>query len=100
MPYQDASFGCILLLDVFEHLGFEDQPKALTEIHRILKPGGIFIASIPNLTHLNSRFRLMFFGRIDRSDNEINHRGERTLDENRALLENAGFRIGRVKVLH
>jgi len=44
MPFKDESFDVVLLLDVFEHLSFMDQPKALKEIHRVLiggLPGGI-----------------------------------------------------------
>lgn len=40
MPYKDASFGAVLLLDVFEHLGYADQPRALSEIRRVLPGGG------------------------------------------------------------
>jgi len=36
MPFKDESFDVVLLLDVFEHLSFTDQPKALKEIHRVL----------------------------------------------------------------
>jgi SAM-dependent methyltransferase len=96
MPYKDASFDAILLLDVFEHLGYADQPKALSEIRRVLRGGGRLIASIPNLAHWNSRFQFVFFGKLDRTDSEINHIGERPFPENRKLIMNAGFRIEKI----
>ncbi|MDD5222751.1 MAG: class I SAM-dependent methyltransferase [bacterium] len=93
MPYQNGSFDAVLFLDVFEHLGYADQPKALAEIIRVLRPGGRLIVSIPNLAHWNSRFRIACFGTLDRSDTETNHIGERPYGENRKLLVDAGFQI-------
>lgn len=93
LPYPDGSFDAIVLLDVFEHLAFADQPKALAEIRRVLKPSGLLIASIPNLAHLTSRVALLIRGRLDRSDSEMNHVGERPCGENLRLLRDAGFAI-------
>ena len=93
MPYQNASFDAVLFLDVFEHLNYADQPKALAEISRVLRPGGKLIVSVPNLAHWNSRFRIFCFGTLDRSDTETNHIGERPYGENRKLLVDAGFLI-------
>ena len=93
MPYEDDRFDVVLLLDVFEHLSFEDQPKALTEIKRVLKKREKLLISIPNLAHMNSRFTFFFKGKLDRTDTETNHKGERPINENIKILENAGFRI-------
>ncbi len=97
MPFSDNRFDVVLLLDVFEHLAYADQPKALVEISRVLKEDGLFIISIPNLAHWNSRFRMAALGRLDRTDIETNHIGERPYWENRRLLTEAGFRIEKVK---
>ena len=97
MSYSEGSFEVVLLLDVFEHLSFEDQPKALFEIKRILCSQGKLLISIPNLAHLNSRFQFFLKGQLDRTDIEINHPGERSLKDNRKILENAGFKIIRMK---
>lgn len=93
MPFADASFHIVLLLDVFEHIAFAEQSKALAEIRRVLAPGGHLVLSAPNLAHLNSRFELMLRGRVDRSDIDVNHPGERPLHEYRRLLEAQGFVI-------
>lgn len=93
MPYEKDSFDAVLFLDVFEHLGYADQPKALAEIRRVLRSRGRLIVSIPNLAHWNSRFRFVCFGTLDRSDSEINHIGERPFTENKRLLTDAGFQI-------
>lgn len=97
MPFDAGSFGAILLLDVFEHLAFADQPAALNEIRRVLGRFGVLVASIPNLAHFNSRFRMAMFGQLDRTDSETNHVGERPFAENRQLLREAGFQIEEVK---
>ena len=97
MPYPDASFDLVLLLDVFEHLAYVDQPRALQEIRRVLVNNGYLLASIPNLAHLNSRFRLFFFGKLDRTDIETDHLGERPMWENVKLIRQAGFEIERIK---
>lgn len=97
MPfYEDGSFSAVLLFDVFEHLAFVDQPRALKELRRVLRPGGILLASIPNLAHWNSRLQFALRGNLDRSDVETNHIGERPLRENIRLLHQAGFQIERI----
>jgi len=97
IPHKDATFDVVLFLDVFEHLAYADQPIALAEIRRVLRGGGRLIASIPNLAHLNARFQLALFGRLDRTDIETNHVGERPFAENRRLLQEAGFQIEEIK---
>jgi len=97
LPYREASFDAVLLLDVFEHLGYGDQPRALSEIHRILRRGGYLIASIPNLAHWNSRLRFAVLGRLHRTDSELRHIGERPFTENRKLLMEASFVIVETK---
>lgn len=45
IEYQDESFDAFLSGDVFEHV--PDLDQALTEIIRVLKPGGMLISSFP-----------------------------------------------------
>lgn len=95
LPYDDNTFGTIIFLDVFEHLAFDNQYAALKEIYRVLKPEGELCISVPNLAHLNSRFRFFFKGGLDRTDVDINHLGERPLREYIELIQNNGFEIVR-----
>lgn len=46
----DASVDCVTLQEVLEHL--EGAALAVKEINRVLKPGGILIASVPNPYYL------------------------------------------------
>ena len=97
MPFKDKSFDVVLLLDVFEHLAFSDQPKALKEIQRVLSVGGGYLlASIPNLAHLNSRIMFFMRGNFQRTDCEENHPGERPIRENIKLLREGGFGIEKI----
>ena len=93
IPFEDKYFDIVLLMDVFEHLSYADQPLALKEISRVLKKDGLMFASIPNLAHLDSRFKLLLFGDLHRTDIETNHIGERTYRENVNILSSSGFQI-------
>lgn len=57
-PYREESFDRVIANSCFPH--FEDRSKALGEIFRILKPGGIFILSHPDGRKLvNDRHKKM-----------------------------------------
>ena len=64
MPFKDDSFDLLLCLDVIEHLNLLDQPTAIAEMHRVLRPGGVLLASIPNLAHFASRLRFLLLGKL------------------------------------
>jgi ubiquinone/menaquinone biosynthesis C-methylase UbiE len=43
MPYESDSFDLISAAGVFHHIPFEEHDKWLTEIFRVLRPGGTFV---------------------------------------------------------
>jgi ubiquinone/menaquinone biosynthesis C-methylase UbiE len=45
LSYKDNSLDVVFLLEVLEHLDYPD--KALAEIHRVLRPGGVLILGVP-----------------------------------------------------
>lgn len=45
LPFADRSFGLVTMFDVLEHVGPED--RFLTEVRRVLRPGGLLLASVP-----------------------------------------------------
>ena len=45
LPYVAATFDRALCLDVLEHLTFDEQPVALAELARVLRPGGELLVS-------------------------------------------------------
>ncbi len=60
LPYVDNSFDLVTCTEVIEHL--EHFRAAMREICRVLRPGGIFVVSTPNVLNLRSRLRYLFFG--------------------------------------
>lgn len=95
LPFPDGSFDAAICLDVLEHLTFEEQPQALAELHRILKPGGELLVSIPNLAHLQSRIHFLLAGRLIRTASELKHPGDRPAADYIQLGERAGFTLVR-----
>ncbi len=51
LPYADASFDAVACCDVLEHI--PDWEKAVAEIARVLKPGGLFLFDTINRTLLS-----------------------------------------------
>jgi SAM-dependent methyltransferase len=45
LPFQDASFDLVALFDTMEHI--PDEARALAEVRRVLRPGGIVFVSVP-----------------------------------------------------
>ncbi|MBV1905900.1 MAG: class I SAM-dependent methyltransferase [Pseudomonadales bacterium] len=45
LPFEDASFDRVICSEVLEHI--PDYKQVLSEIQRILKPGGLFAVSVP-----------------------------------------------------
>jgi SAM-dependent methyltransferase len=46
LPIRDRCADAVLLLDVLEHLAEPD--RAIAEAHRVLRPGGVLIVSVPH----------------------------------------------------
>ncbi len=46
LPFRDAFFDRIIASEILEHI--EDDEKAISEIYRVLKPGGLVIVTVPN----------------------------------------------------
>ena len=63
LPIDPASIDMILCLDVLEHL--VNPEKVVAYLHTLLTPGGIIIASIPNVRHYTASFPLLFQDKWD-----------------------------------
>ena len=46
LPFEDERFETILMTEVIEHL--DDPERALSEVNRVLQPGGMFLVTTPN----------------------------------------------------
>lgn len=98
LPLDDDHFDVVTLFDVVEHL--PHHPLALlTEIRRVLVPGGTLLLSGPNAVSLMKRLRA-FFGRYPYATLDawleepfFEHYREYTPEEYATLLERAGFEV-------
>jgi len=57
LPYQDKTFDVVVANMVLEHC--KNWFWIVGEVSRVLKPSGIFIVSMPNLTQLTTRFKFL-----------------------------------------
>jgi 2-polyprenyl-3-methyl-5-hydroxy-6-metoxy-1,4-benzoquinol methylase len=93
LPFAAGSFHHALCLDVLEHLTFEEQPRALGELARVVAPGGEVLVSVPNLAHLQSRLHFALTGRLIRTASEQKHPGDRPIQEYLKLFQASGFTV-------
>ncbi|MBF0522277.1 MAG: class I SAM-dependent methyltransferase [Candidatus Omnitrophica bacterium] len=63
LPYQDNSFDYVLFMEVIEHL--YNPQFVISEISRILRPGGRIVLSTPNILNVGSRARFFIEGNFD-----------------------------------
>lgn len=93
LPYEAGTFARVLCLDVLEHLTYDEQPRALVELERVLRADGELFVSVPNLAHLQSRVHFLLTGRLIRTASEQKHPGDRPIAEYLRLFERAGFTV-------
>jgi len=94
LPYDDASFDAVVCVDVLEHV--QDLQQVISEVARVLKPGGMFlfdtinrnpIARLATITVAEDILRLLPKGTHDPAMFI-------KPDELTAALKTAGFNIG------
>lgn len=105
-PYPDGYFTTVLCCELIEHLT-EDPMGMMSEINRILKPGGDLVLTTPNIASLRGIAAMLvgyhpgiFSAYIrPRADGEVEarHNREYTPQEIRQLLENCGFSVTRLE---
>src|SRR5215469_3755315 len=60
LPFKSARFDLVTMLEVIEHLA--DIPRAIGEVARVLKPGGVAIVTTPNRLSVTSRVHYLLTG--------------------------------------
>jgi SAM-dependent methyltransferase len=61
LPFADDTFAVAVCVEVFEHLLHPQ--LAAREIHRVLRPGGHLIATVPNVAYWRRRIDIALLGR-------------------------------------
>ena len=59
LPFPDEKFSLVTFSEVLEHLPPSCLNSVLAEIARVMRPGGVLIASSPNQASLENRLRLL-----------------------------------------
>lgn len=105
-PYSDGYFSTVLCGELIEHL-FEDPMHLMTEVNRILKPGGHFVLTTPNVAALRGISAILqgyhpgfFHAYIKPSESgevDARHNREYTPREIHRLLETSGFEVVRLE---
>jgi glycosyltransferase involved in cell wall biosynthesis/SAM-dependent methyltransferase len=105
-PYPAEHFETVLCCELLEHLP-RDPMQMLTEIHRILKPGGALLLTTPNIVSFRSVNAVLhgnhpgFYCRYPDPDNpssgDSKHEREYTPLEVSKLLTGAGFVLERIE---
>jgi SAM-dependent methyltransferase len=57
LPFDDASFDVVVAGELLEHL--RDPSRLVSEARRVLRPGGSFVASVPNAYRFKNRLRFL-----------------------------------------
>lgn len=91
LPYDDDSFDFVFMTEALEHM--LDYDRALSEAHRVLKPGGIFIVTVPNRDWL----RYDFYDKLRNKKLQPVDDHYFRFDEIRSLLKNNHFHIVKCK---
>lgn len=103
LPYPDHSFACVVCAETYEHLRW-DPFFVLSEIHRVLKHGGLLLLTTPNLYSVQNIARfltgrsiadpLLEFGKL-RSLGHMGHIREYSGAQMRRILASHGFVVQR-----
>ncbi len=83
LPLGNQSADCVTMMDVLEHL--RDDKRALSEVARVLKPGGALVLSVPAYQHLWSAH-----------DEALHHFRRYEKAGLRARLREAGLRVDKL----
>ena len=96
LPFADNLFDYVFMIEVIEHMPPELEAKALSEVKRVLKPGGRFIMTTPNY---RSAWPIIeyFWSRMNPVDYMEQHINRKNPGSVRKSLTAAGFKVETVR---
>lgn len=98
-PYDDNSFDVVLFCEIIEHL-LTDPVHALTEIRRVLKPGGDLVLTTPNVARLENARKIIagenVYDPYSGHGPYGRHNREYTQEDLFSLLVANGFTVGTI----
>lgn len=98
LPFPPGSFDCIVANDVLEHL--VDPWQAVRRFAALLRPGGVMVASIPNVRHYRVLKALVQDGKWEYTDKGVLDRTHLRFFTRRTmpgLFEPAGLTVERLE---
>lgn len=95
LPFEDNQFEVVTMLAVFEHIEPEKLPMICREIHRILKPRGVFFMTTPapwadGLLRFLAKMKLISSVEID------DHKDAYNIKDVKQRLSNSGFETPKI----
>jgi len=97
LPFRDDYFDTVTMLAVFEHITHDNLPRALRELNRVLKRGGLLVITTPAKWTgfiLNGMARLRLISSLEIKD----HKGLYTADIIFTTLQHGGFSLENIKL--
>lgn len=96
LPFEEDVFDLAMMTETLEHFNFHPL-SVFEEVNRVLKDGGFFIVTTPNLIRLNNRIKLLI-GQSVNSDikkpyREGTHHREYNMNEISYLFNETGFNV-------
>ncbi len=96
LPFHDEYFDTVTMLAVFEHIAHHNLPRALQELSRVLKRGGLLVITTPAKwtgSILNGMARLRLISSLEIKD----HKALYTVDSIIKTLQHGGFTLKNIK---
>ena len=102
-PYPDGHFATVVCCELFEHLS-EDPMHLVSEVNRVLAPGGALVMSTPNICSLRSVAAVLkgyhpglYSVFTKRAGGDPRHAREYTPGEMQHVLEAGGFELAHLE---
>lgn len=83
-PFQPQSFDVIVACEIMEHLYFLD--GFLKNVFQTLKPGGLFIGSVPNAFRMRNRMKFLFGNEFEKDPTHVRQFSHQKLGQTLSVL--------------